>query len=481
MLLLSVGQTVAQKVTVNLSSEQQVIRGFGGMSCVAWIGDLTTDQVDKAFGNGVDQLGFSILRIRVPNDASQFSKEVASPKRAISMHGAIVFASPWSPPASMKSNNNTISGHLNTSSYSAYAAHLKSFCDYMSSNGAPLYAISVQNEPDIKVSYESCDWTADQIVTFLKQNALSIGATKIIAPESFQYKKGISDPILKDPSALDNMDILGAHIYGTNLNDFPYPLFKQNGAGKELWMTEHYTESSHSADDWPLALDAGYEVHNCMVEAEFNAYIWWYIRRSYGPIKENGQISKRGYCIAHYSKFARPGYVRIDATKKPMADVYVSAYKGKDSLVIVAVNKSSSSKTIELSIPNTTAKSFTKFTTSGSKNLSNDGTIPVNNGSCSVPLDAQSMTTLAGTSTTTSVQDNNGPGRRLLQNRFGADGSQMVTGEHFDYRIFDMSGSIRETGSGTDALTIGSSLAPGVYFLSVKSALGDFAGKILMK
>lgn len=42
--------------------------------------------------------------------------------------------------------------------------------------------------------------------------------------------------------------------------------------------------------------------------------------------------------MAQYSKWVRPGYVRIDATEQPASDVYVSAYKGDDKVVIVAIN-----------------------------------------------------------------------------------------------------------------------------------------------
>jgi len=66
----------------------------------------------------------------------------------------------------------------------------------------------------------------------------------------------------------------------------------------------------------------------------FQAYVWWYIRRSYGPMKEDGTISKRGYMMAHYSKFVRPGYVRVDATKNPTYNVYLSAYKNKKTINI---------------------------------------------------------------------------------------------------------------------------------------------------
>lgn len=57
-------------------------------------------------------------------------------------------------------------------------------------------------------------------------------------------------------------------------------------------------------------------------------------------MKEDGTISKRGYCMAHFSKFVRPGYIRIGATENPASGVSVSAFKGDGEIVIVAVNHS---------------------------------------------------------------------------------------------------------------------------------------------
>ncbi len=169
--------------------------------------------------------------------------------------------------------------------------------------------------------------------------------------------------VICDTAALANLDILGAHLYGTALGDHPYPLFIQKGQGKELWITEHYTDSSTDADSWPNALNVAYEIYNSMVEVEFNAYVWWYIRRSYGMIKDDGQVSKRGYCMTQFSKFVRPGYVRVATTKNPTTDVYVSAYKNNQNAVVVAVNRSTSSKILTLSISGATVQSLTKYTT----------------------------------------------------------------------------------------------------------------------
>jgi glucuronoarabinoxylan endo-1,4-beta-xylanase len=88
------------RVVVEPSIVQQTIQGFGGMNHPGWIGDLTATQRETAFSNGAEQLGFTVLRIPVPEDRASWSREVATARRAIEL-GAKVFASPWNPPASM--------------------------------------------------------------------------------------------------------------------------------------------------------------------------------------------------------------------------------------------------------------------------------------------------------------------------------------------------------------------------------------------
>ncbi|WP_405393549.1 cellulose binding domain-containing protein [Microbispora hainanensis] len=384
----------AATATVNPSAQRQTIRGFGGMAHAAWIGDLTAAQRDTAFGNGEGKLGFSILRIPVGENQSDWSRDLATAKRAAEL-GAIVFASPWNPPASMietfNRNGQTNAKRLRYDQYAAYAQHLNSFSTYMRNNGVNLYAISVQNEPDY--AHDWTWWTSTEIVRFLRENAGSIN-TRVIAPESFQYVKSMSDPILNDSTALANVDIIGAHLYGTPYSNFPYPLFKQKGAGKDLWMTEvYYPNSSDSADTWPQALDVGEHMHRAMVEAEFQAYVWWYIRRSYGPMREDGQLSKRGAIMAQFARFVRPGYVRIDATANPASNVYVSAYRNDDTVVIVAINKGTSAVSQQFTVANAGSAAVSSWLTDASRNVAPQAQTTMSNGSLTVTLPARSMTT----------------------------------------------------------------------------------------
>lgn len=387
--------SAASDAVINLSSEKQVIRGFGGMNHPAWIGDLTASQRETAFGNGPNQLGFTIVRIYVDDNRNNWHREVATAKRAAEL-GALVIASPWNPPSDMvetfNRNGDPNAKRLRYDKYAAYAQHLNDFVTFMKNNGVDLYAISVQNEPDY--AHDWTWWTPQEMLRFMKENAGSINC-KVIAPESFQYLKNMSDPILNDPQALANMDILGAHTYGTQFSNFPYPLFKQKGAGKELWMTEVYYPNSNnnSADLWPEALDVAYHIHHNMVEAEFQAYIWWYIRRQYGPMKEDGTISKRGYSMAHYSKFVRPGYVRVDATKNPDTNVFISAYKGDNKLVIVAVNRGNSAVNQNFVLQNGAASNVSRWITDSIRNLEAGTPLNASSGSFFAHLPANSVTT----------------------------------------------------------------------------------------
>ncbi|MBP5480378.1 MAG: carbohydrate-binding protein [Paludibacteraceae bacterium] len=381
----------AQTVNVDLSKEYQLIKGFGGINFPTWIDDLSASQRETAFGNDEGQLGLSVLRIHVDPEESNWSKEVATAQNAVKK-GVTVFASPWSPPSSMCEPYQS-SKRLKTSSYGAYVQHLNKFIDYMKQNGVDLYAMSIQNEPD----YGS-DWTwwpSNDMATFMANYAQDIKC-RVMAPESFQYTKSTSDPILNNSKALANLDILATHLYGTQVNQFSYPLFQQKGAGKELWMTEvYYPNSSSDADTWPEALEVADHMTNAVVRGNFQTYVWWYIRRYYSLIKDNGNVTKRGYCFAQYSKFVRPGFVRVDATQNPTNNVNISAFKKDNDIVLVLVNKNTSSKTLTISIPGSQIASWERYVTSGQKNVKKEE--DVNGGtSFQITLEAQSATTLVG-------------------------------------------------------------------------------------
>jgi glucuronoarabinoxylan endo-1,4-beta-xylanase len=378
---------------IELDSTRQMIRGFGAANILPWRPDMTADEIEKAFGTGDGQIGFSILRLRVPTNQNEFSMNVSTAKAAYDM-GVTIMASPWSPPASMKTNNNTVSGRLKEESYADYAAHLKSFADYMYENGVPIHSISVQNEPDVEVTYESCDWNADEMLKFMKENAPGVGVP-VCAPESFNFNKSMSNPILNDPGAIANTAYISGHIYGGGLE--PYPLAIEKG--KELWMTEHLVLET----DWNHVFATGKEIHDCM-NAGMSAYIWWYIVRFYGPIiddddrrppgTEKGDVSKRGFVMSHFARFIRPGYNRVNCNSFPQRNVYISSYKENNSkITIVALNISSSPIYQTFSVINGDVNTIIPYTTTSSKNCTEGNEVTVTNGRFTVLLEPSSIST----------------------------------------------------------------------------------------
>jgi glucuronoarabinoxylan endo-1,4-beta-xylanase len=389
-------------LSIDLSTEFQTLVGFGGISAVSFFGVsvLTSDQVDVAFGTGPDQIGLTMLRLPISPDPAQFGDELETAQEASKL-GAVIFATPWSPPAALKTNGSTVGGQLAPENYAAYAEHLASFREFMAGQGVTLRAISVQNEPDIDsarmtpITYDGCEWTAEEIGNFLKQEGARFGETNLMAAESFNFNHDLSDPLLEDPDSDAAFQIVAGHLYGRAPAD--YPLARDHG--KQVWMTEHYTDSGSEPDranQWPLAYQVARELQNSM-EANFNAYVWWYIRRGYGLMLDTGEVSKRGYLMSQFARFVRPGFVRVgvNVASGPSGNgIRATAYKnGPGSVVVVVNNDNAAEQTAQIDLLGSCASGFDRFTTSETKNAEQGDSVPVVDGRISVTLDAMSVTT----------------------------------------------------------------------------------------
>ncbi len=384
------------QAVVNLGKNNQVIDGFGASS--AWCGAIGDNVMNALYGD----LGYSILRLRIEEgikdnwktgNFSSWAPELSNAKKA-SAKGAVVFASPWNPPPSMQENftksGDASAQRLRYDKYAEYVDYLNAYVKYMKDNGVNLHAISVQNEPDYATDWNW--WTPTEMLNFMKNNAGNINC-KVIVPESFQYLKNMSDPILNDATAFANMDILGFHLYGTPVNQLAYSLFQQKkGTDKKAWMTEHYFDTDGIADIMAMSK----ELHDCMVTGNMNAYVYWWITWPNGLANSNGTIFKRAYVLGQFAKFIRPGYYRVEATATPATNVYVSAYTGSGKAVIVAVNTGTSAVNQSFSIQNGTLKSVSPYTTDNTRNMQAGTNIAVSNNSFSVQLPAQSITTFVG-------------------------------------------------------------------------------------
>ncbi|MBO4867174.1 MAG: carbohydrate binding domain-containing protein [Ruminococcus sp.] len=414
---MTIEANAASMCTANLNKTYQKIDGFGGINHVEWYGDLTDADRAIAFENGNDQLGCTILRVYVNPDKNQWYKVLPTAQYA-AKRGITIFASPWEPPASLAENGSAYGGklHLPKRNYGAYAQHLNDFGKYMKQNGVDLYAISVQNEPDYAKEWTA--WTPDETTDFIANYGDQITSTKLMSPESFQYGaynngKDYYSKILNNSKAFANCDIFGTHFYGTPRSKMDFPALES--CGKQLWMTEVYVPDSNvDSNKWPDNLKQAVSIHDSMVVGGMQAYVVWPLRRNYSIIREDThKMSKRGYIFAQYSKFVRPGDVRIDITEQPSTNVWVSAYKNnKNQVTIVAINNTTSGYSQQFSLGKNIID-VDRWRTSGSENLAKTDNLTIDNGGTTFwsQLPAQSVSTfvvtLEGGSTTVDPGNNN--------------------------------------------------------------------------
>jgi glucuronoarabinoxylan endo-1,4-beta-xylanase len=393
---------------VDFGTSEQIIRGFGASEVFDSV--LPSSQITGLYGQSSGQVGLSIIRVQIAPatwtsatqtaDTTQWTTELTNAKAAQAL-GATIFASPWTPPASMKSNDNTVGGSLNTSSYSDYANYLEAFVNYATSIGVNLYAVSMQNEPDATVGYVSCSWTGAQMDAWVADygSVLTTGANpvKFIMPESESFITSLSDPALNDSAAVGNISIVGGHLYGAS----PFYYTNAKNKGKDVWMTEHLlVPANNSSPVMADAISLAEEIHNSMTVADYNAYVYWQ-----GPsyptnkspqehlIDASANPTYYGLAMTQFSRFVRPGYFRYNATATPVTGVYVSAYSGNGHQVIVAINSTSSAVTLPILIVNQTVASMTPYQTTSSSSVSQLSPVTVTNNQFSATLPALSITT----------------------------------------------------------------------------------------
>lgn len=373
-------------VTILGNDSKQVIEGFGCATVFAPpnTSELTSEEFDRLFGSANGQVGLNFLRIRIASDDAWRATELDHAKAAI-QRGAKVFASPWSPPARMKTNNNIIKGKLIPDSANAYAKYLNDFALYMASNGAPLYAVSVQNEPDWEPDYEGCVWTAEEMRDFLKNQGGLITATHLMAPELVNNNQAYVNTILSDDGAVANLDIVATHIYGGGIVENQLAKNK----GKQVWMTEHLeTDTTYTAN-----LNMAVEIHDCFTKANFNAYIWWYGKRFYGLVGQDGIVTKRGYIVSQFARFIKEGAIRLGSTSNSRSEVLVSAYKNGSKKVVLVINTGTANIKQKISFQDASAASVVPYLTTSSKNAEQGSAITVTNNEFTYTLPPQCIAT----------------------------------------------------------------------------------------
>ena len=346
----------APAVNVNISGNNaQYVRGFGGMSNAFGINPpgvaryMALRDIDTMF-NPDTGLGFNILRIMLwpyplemvisgeiePQMGNQTYFEIV---KRVNRYGGYVLASPWTPPPEWKINqveNGTSPSYLLPQHYADYAEYLANFARTMARNGAPVYSVSVQNEPSFPASYAGCEWTSAQHLAFFLTNGVGRFMNKVpgygggkdldsVLVMSGEPHQNVTwnDTVKNNSQANALVDIYSYHTYGRMDNAYRDVQTDASTMRKEVWMTEHNINSGPGLEaqdySWNYVWALADEIDHVIRINDTNAFVWWYLKRYYCMVGDNaygtidGAILPRGWVMSHWAKYATDT-IRVPAT-----------------------------------------------------------------------------------------------------------------------------------------------------------------------
>ena len=277
-----------------------------------------------------------------------------------------IFASPWSPPAFMKDNNDILhGGKLKPAFYQSWANYYAKFIRAYQAEGIPIWGLSIQNEPMATQKWESCIYSAEEERDFLKNylgptlSRAGLSDKKIIAWDHNRdliYQR--ASTLLADPKAAKFVWGIGYHWYE------PWsggdPMFDNVRLVHEIFPDKHliFTEGCVDSFD-PKRLGEwkfGEQYGRSMINDFNNGTVGWtdwnillderggpnHVENfCFAPVHadtKTGELTYLSsyYYIGHFSKFIKPGAKRI-ASSPSRSQLLSTAFLNPDGKAAVVV------------------------------------------------------------------------------------------------------------------------------------------------
>lgn len=376
-LIVSPEHTYQQMLGIGTSLEETTIHNLSLMSAE------TRAELLKQLTHPEEGIGFNLFRIALgtsdftaelfytyndlPEGETDFQMEhfsiqkdidlsiVATIKEVLAMApDTLLFASPWSPPAWMKTNGDLKRGQLKEGrEYTeALAKYYRLAIQAYREQGVPIYAMTMQNEPLLETDYPSCYMPPE------RQKELAVALAKELREHGLDTKLWIFDhnfnevwnysaPILNDEEA-------GSAVHGIALHDYegePEIMSEIHAAypDKPIYLTERSVWGTAGADRMARYFRnyaSSYNAWVTMLNSEIAPHQWL---GTPGPTmfiqdaKTADHYWRTPECdlLGQYSRFVRHGAVRIGSTYGSPGTVTSVAFRNPDGeLVIVVINQS---------------------------------------------------------------------------------------------------------------------------------------------
>ena len=277
--------------------------------------------------------------------------------------------------------------------------------------GLELPFYSITNEPGHDASrFQSVTWFKGAVKALGRRMRAAGLRTMLVIPDDLNpteaYRRAA--PVLEDAEARSYVGALAYHRYGGHEHDLGTMRDLSLKYGIPVWMSEfsrpdyathsgamRWATTVHelianyrvSAVDYMMGFFGAWEDHGAhsLVNVEFDdgAYRGYRLPPAY-------------YLTGQYSRHVRPGYVRVDAHSRTPG-ILVTAFKGPDALVVVAINSTHQAEQVEVSwtgVPPLASFSLTRTSREAPWQTLPPVSPPERRFSVSLP--AESVTTIVG-------------------------------------------------------------------------------------
>ena len=288
-------------------------------------------------------------------------------KQALAAAGGelTLYASPWSPPAWMKDNQDMLHGGvLKPEYYDSWANYYVKFIKAYQKENIPIWGLTVQNEPMAVQTWESCVYTASQERDFVRDHLGPVMAKNGLENKKiliWDHNRGMmyqrAAAVLDDAKA-------ARYVWGVAFHWYVGDHFDNVKRVQEAYPKTHllFSEGCHGPfdanqiHDWHWGELYGVSIINDLNNGAVGWTDWNVLLDQEGgpnhvqnycfaPIHADTRTGELTYMnsyfyIGHFSKFLRPGARRI-VSSSTSDDLLATAFINSDNRIAVVVMNAS--------------------------------------------------------------------------------------------------------------------------------------------
>jgi glucosylceramidase len=388
-------EPLGSRIWLDSNRRFQRIQGFGGAVTLLKLGEAERAKVLQDYFHPDDGHAYSFCRVHIgscdfslgnyshveaPDDIALNSFSIERDKQALiplikaAQKAAItpikILASPWSPPAWMKTNRQmNCGGQLKPEFAGLWAQCFVRFIQAYELEGIPIWGVTVQNEPQATQTWDSCIYSAEQERDFIRDHlgpALAKADLAHIRIVAWDHNRDEmverASVIFADPQASKYVWGTGFHWYGESHFDH-VQLVHDAWPDKHLLFTEGCQEGGPHLGEWELGERYAQSIINDLNRWTVGWIDWNLLLDETGGPNHVGNLcsapliaftadnrvekqSSYDY-LGHFTRFIRQGAQRIVCAANQQV-LECTAFVNPDaSIALVVMNRSEHSETFQ--------------------------------------------------------------------------------------------------------------------------------------